>query len=81
MTAAPPEPPERIHCWQNTHMSVARYYGGLEYQGKIYFIARSEPGQPLVRVDVLDRETKAKKDAAKAKRLEKSNALHKRNGA
>ena len=60
------KPPERIYHWLNSQMSVARFYGGLEYQGYKYRIAEHEEGQPLVRVDVLDREAKASKAVAKA---------------
>ena len=65
----PPGPPERIHGWQRTQMSIARYYGGINYNGASYTVAINEPGQPLVRDDVLQREAKAAKEAAKAARL------------
>lgn len=65
-------PPERIHGWQHTQMSIASYYGGLTYQGAAYTIACNEPGQPLVRLDVMAREVKAAKDAAKAQRMEEA---------
>lgn len=55
------EAPERIHGWLNTQLSIARFYGGCNYNGKSYFIAYKEEGQPLVREDVLKRELKAKK--------------------
>ena len=58
--------PERIHSWLNTQMSIARLYGGLNYQGYDYLIAYDEPGQPLVRSDVIKREAKAARTAAKA---------------
>ena len=58
--------PERIHNWQHTHMSVARYCGGLSFRGHGYTIAYAEPGQPLVRDDVLYAEAKAARTAAKA---------------
>lgn len=59
----PPDPPERIHGWENTHMSIARFYGGITYNGHGYTIAIDEPGQPLVRNDVLQREIKEKQKA------------------
>lgn len=62
----PPNPPERIHGWLNTQLSLARHYGGCTYQGRDYVIAVNEPGQPLVRVDVLQAEAKAKLEADKA---------------
>lgn len=59
----PPGPPERIHGWQNSQMSIARFSGGLTYNGHGYTIAYGEPGQPLVRDDVLKREAKAASEA------------------
>ena len=56
--------PERIHNWQHTQLSIASHYGGLSYQGHGYTIAYSEPGQPLVRDDVLRAEAKAARAAA-----------------
>ena len=58
--------PERIHNWQHTHMSVAGYCGGLSFRGHGYTIAYAEPGQPLVRDDVLHAEAKAARAQAKA---------------
>lgn len=65
-TAALPQ--ERIYNWQNSQMSIARFYGGLTYQGHSYAISFNEDGQPLVRADVLKAEAKARKAAAKAQR-------------
>ena len=48
--------PERIHHWQDSQLSIARFYGGIHFCGASYVIAFSEPGQPLVRKDVLERE-------------------------
>ena len=48
--------PERIHNWQDSQLSVARFYGGINFNGHRYSIAFSEPGMPLVRQDVLERE-------------------------
>lgn len=59
------EAPERLYHWQNTQLSIARYYGGCTYNGHRYTIAVNEEGQPLVRDDVLKREAKAKKEKAK----------------
>ena len=53
--------PERIHFWQTTSLSSARYYNGCKVNGAEYQIAHSEHGQPLVRVDVLAREKKVKR--------------------
>ena len=58
--------PERIHHWLDRQLSIARFYGGIHFRGASYVIAFNEPGQPLVRKDVLEREAKARKAAAKA---------------
>lgn len=55
------EPPERIQNWQHSQLSIARHYGGIKYNGHEYVIAPNEPGQPLVRRDVIKREAKARK--------------------
>ena len=65
MTNTPP-PPDRIHNWQGSQLSIARFYGGLHFRGARYVIAFNEPGQPLVRKDVLAREAKERKAADKA---------------
>ena len=71
LIAGKPEAPERIHGWLNTQMSVARYWGGLTYMGQSYYVAPNEPGAPLVRADVLAREAKEAKVAAKAAHWER----------
>ena len=58
--------PERIHNWQDSQLSIARFYGGLNFRGASYVIAFNEPGQPLVRRDVLAREAKERKAEDKA---------------
>ena len=58
--------PERIHHWQDSQLSIARFYGGINFNGHRYSIAFSEPGMPLVRQDVLEREAKERKAADKA---------------
>ena len=35
--------PERIHHWQHTQLSIARFYGGITYNGAHYRIAVNEP--------------------------------------
>ena len=60
--------PERIFNWLDSQLSVARFYGGITYQGHEYTIAPNEPGCPLVRADVLAREAKERKAAAKKAR-------------
>lgn len=61
----PAMPPERIYNWLDTQLSIARHYGGIDYQGHRYVIALNEPDMPLVRSDVLERE--AREAAAKLK--------------
>ena len=59
-------PPERIHGWQDSRLSIARFDGGITYQGHTYTIAVAEKGAPLVRADVLAREAKERRAANKA---------------
>ena len=59
-------PPERIHGWQDSQLSIARFYGRITYKGHTYTIAVAEKGAPLVRDDVLAREAKERKAADKA---------------
>ena len=63
-----PQPPERIYNWLDTQLSIARHYGGCTYQGVRYVIDYNAEGHPLVRVDVLQREAKDRKDEAKRER-------------
>lgn len=63
-----PEAPERIYGWMDGQLSIARFYGGCTYQGHTYYIAPSEPGAPLVRADVLARESKFKSVKRKAEK-------------
>ena len=58
--------PERIHHWQRTQLSIARFYGGITYNGAHYRIAVNEPGMPLVRADVLAREAREERKAKRA---------------
>ncbi len=44
--------PERIYGWMDSQLSIARFYGGIKYNGAEYVIAPDEDGQPLVRMDV-----------------------------
>lgn len=61
-------PPERIYDWRNTQLSIAKSFGGMKLYGHSYHIAIDEDGQPLVRVDVLQREAREKADRLKADR-------------
>ena len=64
------ESQERIYNWQDSQLSIARHYGGININGVKYVIAYEEEGQPLVRFDCLKAETKAK---AKTKTKDKAN--------
>ena len=73
----PTQAPERIYNWLDSQLSIARFYGGIKFNGCHYRIAVCEPGQPLVRKDVLEREAKARKaedkaDKAQAAKLQES---------
>lgn len=63
-------PPERIHNWLDSRLSIARFAGGMTFNGHGYTIAYDEPGQPLVRSDVLAAEAKAAKQEQKHQRAE-----------
>lgn len=72
-TTTLPTPPERIHNWLDSQLSIARFSGGLTYNNHQYVIAYDEPGQPLVRSDIKADEVKAAKkqkqlDDAKTRR-------------
>lgn len=63
--------PERIHNWLGTQLSLARFSGGITYNGHSYLVAYDEEGQPLVRRDVIQRERRQKAAAtAKDKELQ-----------
>ena len=73
--------PERIYNWLNTQLSIARFYGGCDYNGASYAIDWNEEGQPLVRTDVLAKEKKAaRKKAKEAADAEKEAASKKQTG-
>lgn len=52
--------PERIYNWTQTQLSIAKHYGGCKFNGAEYVIDYKSEGQPLVRIDMLKRESKAK---------------------
>lgn len=63
------EAPERIHGWMNSQMSVARFFGGIEYMGHRYLIVPNEVGAPLVRVDILRDDEKARRKEKREKAI------------
>jgi hypothetical protein len=64
--------PEKIYGWLDSQLSVARFYGGITFQGHSYVIDMNDPKQPLVRQDILDLEKKKKRKVKKLT-LEKQN--------
>lgn len=52
--------PEKIYGWMDSQLSIARFYGGMTFQGHSYVIDRDDPDHPLVRLDVLKAEKKKK---------------------
>ena len=68
LSPAKPSAPDRIWGWQNSQLSIARHYGGCDYNGQRYVVDEATEGQPLVRLDVIGRENKAKALAAKLAR-------------
>jgi hypothetical protein len=55
--------PDRIYNWLDSHFSVARFYGGMVFQGHRYVIDETTAGAPLVKQSVLIAERKAAKKA------------------
>ena len=70
LSPAKPSAPDRIWGWRDSQLSIARHYGGCTYQGVSYVIDQVTEGQPLVRMDVITRENKAKVQAAKQARAQ-----------
>lgn len=53
--------PDRIYNWLDSQFSVARFYGGMRYQGHMYVVDPKTAGAPLVKLSVLIAERKAEK--------------------
>lgn len=70
LSPAKPSAPDRIWGWRDSQLSIARHYGGCTFQGVSYVIDQVTEGQPLVRLDVITRENKAKVQAAKQARAQ-----------
>ena len=70
LSPAKPSAPDRIWGWRDSQLSIARHYGGCDYNGQRYVIDEATEGQPLVRLDVITRENKAKTLAAKLTRAQ-----------
>jgi hypothetical protein len=67
------EAPKKIYYWMDTHLSIARHYGGCDYNGHRYIIDNEAIGIPLVREDIYKREC-AEKKLDKKRRNDKSAA-------
>jgi len=67
--------PDRIYNWLDSPLSIARFYGGIQYNGTRYVIAHNEEGQPLVRWDVLKAEAKAKPKKQKKEQQDQQQPL------
>jgi hypothetical protein len=57
--------PEKIYGWLDSQLSVARFYGGITFQGHSYVIDINDPKQPLVRQDILKSEKPKKRKVKK----------------
>lgn len=54
-------PPKRIYNWQQSQLSLAKYYGGITLNGAMYVVRYDLEGQPLEEVKPKSKLTKAKK--------------------
>jgi hypothetical protein len=57
--------PEKIYGWLDSQLSVARFYGGITFQGYSYVIDMNDSKQPLVRKDILESEKPKKRKVKK----------------
>lgn len=64
--------PEKIYGWMDSQLSIARFYGGIDFNGHRYVIDMGDPQHPLVRQDAIK---KAKKSQKKDQRSEKDKIL------
>ena len=70
-----PPPPEKIYNGLDSQLSIARFYGGINFRGRYYAIDMNDPDHPLVRQDVAQTEAKDKKaKKRKAKQSEREKA-------
>jgi hypothetical protein len=71
--------PEKIYGWMDSQLSVARFYGGIKFQGHYYAIDMADPEHPLVRQDSIIKNKKevkkAQKEVNKKERSEADKAL------
>ena len=57
--------PDKIYGWLDSQLSIARFYGGITFQGHSYVIDIKDPKQPLVRQDILKSENPKKRKVKK----------------
>lgn len=57
----PEDAPKRIYGWLNSHLSIARHYGGCTINGVEYRVRADIEGQPLEEVRKPARKRKAKR--------------------
>jgi hypothetical protein len=57
--------PDKIYGWLDSQLSIARFYGGITFQGHSYVIDINDPKQPLVRQDILKSEKPKKRKVKK----------------
>lgn len=60
--------PRRIYGWLDSHLSIARYYGGCSIDGKRYVIRYDLKGQPLE--EVVPKKKPAKKRRGPVQKVE-----------
>lgn len=73
---------DRIIGWKNSHLSIARHYGGIRINGVMYVIENpDDPNSALVNADVLKRELGAKKAAKRMAKIEAANKARLAQGA
>jgi hypothetical protein len=63
--------PEKIFHWRNSQLSIARFYGGVKFNGHQYTIDVTDPDTPLVRADIFAAEqvSEAEKKSEEARVL------------
>jgi hypothetical protein len=67
--------PDKIYGWLDTQLSIARFYGGITFQGHSYVIDMADPLQPLVRQDLLEKNEPKKRKVKKLTLADQMNLL------
>jgi|GEM_PF-2962015 len=66
---------DKIYGWTESQLSIARRYGGIVIQGMQYYIDRTDPEMPLVRVGVKPYAANIKAEKQKANREQAEKAV------